>query len=522
VDRRNEQVVAWGAVLAVVWLVLDALLARQAHLLVLAAVLPYLAVAGAVSVVVWARLRLARRAEEERRDQEVAARERPEGALFEQDAAGLDPFTAARSSAQFERWLVPVIALLVAAGEAVWAWQLWRGFGEPQDAPTRQLLAASLLAAQAFVLFLLSRYLLGLSRSGGPETGTDGRQRLLRGPGAMLGLACLASLVGAVVAVVQEASYPPADLWAARVLVILLALLAVEQIANFIWELYRPRRRRDLARAYETRLGLLVTDPGSWMRNVGGALDYQFGFQVSDTGLYRFLERALLPLVLFQLVVLYLLSALVFLGPEEEGIVERFGRPRAAGWHLSSGLHLKWPWPFETVRRFPVQRIQSFPLGYSGEIRTAPASAANPGQPGATPNVILWTVPHYTREDQFLTASPDPIGATGEPAPAAVPVNLVSFAGVVEYRITDLRRYAYQAADPRRMLEEIAYRSLTLETAARDLFGVMTRGRQELARSLRARIQREADHRARWGWRFCSSGSKGSTRPSRWRTRSSR
>ena len=122
--------------------------------------------------------------------------------------------------------------------------------------------------------------------------------------------------------------YPPADRIGAMVLAAFLAILAVENFFNFLGEIYRPRRQGgESCRSYESRLGGLLTEPGTWARNVAGSLDYQFGFKVSDTWLYHFLEDALLPLVIFQCLVLYLLSCLVFLGPDEEGILERFGRP---------------------------------------------------------------------------------------------------------------------------------------------------------------------------------------------------
>jgi HflK protein len=222
-------------------------------------------------------------------------------------------------------------------------------------------------------------------------------------------------------------------------------------------------------------LGGLFTDPAGWVRNVGGALDYQFGFKVSETWLYRFLEGALLPLVIFQLVVLYLLSSLVFLGPEEEGIVERFGKPRAETWHLESGFHLKLPWPFETVRRFPVKRLQNVDIGFHEE--------AGKGEP----ETILWNVPHYQSEEQFLTASRE--AATSD----AVPVSLVSFNIRIEYQITDLFKYAYRCSDPHQAVQQLAYRTITLTAANRGLSDVLGEGRQAMAQAVQEQMQRAAD-----------------------------
>ncbi len=474
-DKSSERTLGLAAVVSLVWLIADALLLKNTHLASLTAILPYLAVATAMSAFVWARTRLARRAEEEKRNLALVRQERAGSSIFDAEAEKFDPFTIGRSHEQFERWVVPAFAIILVLGVGYWAWWLVEHLRVAGARPERPLVAASVLGAQTFLLFLLSRYLFGLSR--------DASHRLLRGPGVALGVACLASLVGTVAAVAVEAGYPVVDRVAARVLAVALGVLAVETLLNFIWELYRPRRGAELNRAYESRLGGLLSDPGTWVKSVGGALDYQFGFKVSETWLYRFLEGALLPLIVFQLLALYLLSCLVFLGPEEQGIVERFGKPRADSWHLTSGFHLKWPWPFETVRRFPVKRVQTIALGYKDD------EAAH--LPGASKNVLLWTVPHFKSEDQFLAANPE--AATTAEAGSAVPVNLLAFNVPIQYQIADLYQYAYQCADPQRALEQIGYRSLTLEAATRGLFDVIGEGRLKMADALRERIQREAD-----------------------------
>ena len=43
-------------------------------------------------------------------------------------------------------------------------------------------------------------------------------------------------------------------------------MLAVEMLLNFVWELYRPRRRDQISRAYESRLSGLLTDPAGGYR----------------------------------------------------------------------------------------------------------------------------------------------------------------------------------------------------------------------------------------------------------------
>ncbi len=456
-DKRNERIALLAALLAVAWLVVDAVLARATHLRVLPALLAYPALALAVSLLVLIRERLARRAEEEKQEAALLERERTSASIFDRETAP-ELFTVARTRQQFERFFVPAIALLLAMGLAAVTWWLYRHLNLPATPPAHRLMTLAALGGQAFTMFLLSRYLLGLGR-------------LLRGAGIALGVACIASLMAGAATLAGEAGFPAADRWAAVILTGFLVVLAAENLLNFIAELYRPRRGEP-CRSYESRLGELLIAPGAWARNVAGALDYQFGFKVSETWLFRFLEGALLPLVIFQIVALYLLSCLVFLGPDERGILERFGKPVT---HLDSGFHLKAPWPFEVVQRFPAKRVLNFRIG-------------QPQSTGVEPAVIQWNIPHAEGEDQFLVAAP----RVGE---GSVPVNLVAFNIPVEYQITNVMAFAYHNADAGRLIEQIAYRSLTFEAATHDLFEIMGPGQARIAESLRQRIQAEADRR---------------------------
>ncbi|MBN1269224.1 MAG: hypothetical protein JXB04_06525, partial [Kiritimatiellae bacterium] len=318
-EKLQEKILGLAALALAVSLGLNVLLGQRSGLLATRGAAFVMLVALAVVLAVFARARLGRLAAQEQRDEEIARREKPESALFEREEGEFEPFTMARSRRQFERFVVPAVAPLLAVLELLFAWNLRRALGLPAGPVAEAMLAGSFLVGQAFVLFLLSRYLLGLSRS--PE------HRLMRGPGVYLGVTCFAALAAGAACFVAGAAAPRADRVVVWIFIAALAVLAVENLLATLAWIYQPRRAEEPATSYETRLGALLTDPAAWVRNVAQALDYQFGFEVSQTWFYRFLQNALVPLLVFQLLVLYLLSCLVFLGPEEEGILERFGRP---------------------------------------------------------------------------------------------------------------------------------------------------------------------------------------------------
>ena len=476
-DRLSERTAAIVAALAGGFALVDALFGAYAGLRAMSALAPLLWTTAAVAALVAARYALERRALEERQDADLARRERPDSALFGPQAESDEALPAVRLRAQFEAVVVRAAAPILALVQGAWARQAWRTLMTSlEKAPVARLGAAATLVAQAFALFLAGRYLLGLARA--PE------RRLLRGPGARLGLCALASLATAGFTIAGHVGWTAADRTAAMVWTGLLALLAAENAIGFILDMYRPRRRDEPPRAaYESWIARRLVEPEGWIRDAAQSLDYQFGFKVSETWFYRFLRSALAPLLLFQILVLYALSGVVILGPEEEGILERFGRPhveRQGGWRLGPGLHWKWPWPFETVRRFPARSVQRLHVGFRYD------------ESRPWPKQLLWTRPHFEEEDSFLLAAREST-ARAEGRPDAVPVNLLAMNLLIEYRIRDLSAFAYRFADPPAALRALAYRALTRELAHRDLFALLGPERESFMEQLRATLQTDAD-----------------------------
>ena len=467
---RDEKVSLLASGLTAIAMVVELLLWRRTGLLSLGGLLPLLLFTLGTSITVYFRSRMFRQAEEERREDALARKEAPANSLFSlQTGEDFSPFTSGRALLQFEKWLLPAIPWLFAALLGGSAWWLWRAAGQAQAAPSNPLLAAAFLGGQAFFLFLLSRYQIGLAR--------EASGALHRGPGVAMGLLSVACAGVAVVAVAINGGATQADAVTARVLAGLCIVLAVEQLIWFVAALYSPRHRKPFSTAYESRLGRLVTDPASWTRGVARTLDYQFGFNVSDSWLYRFVRGALAPLVVFQLAALYLMSCFVFLGPDEEGVLEHFGRPVEGRWHLTSGFHTKMPWPFESVRRIHARRALSVDIGFEADTTTN------------RPPVLVWTIPHYRQEDLFVV----PVGATQDVDSAVVPCSLIAVNIPVEYQITNLYQYVYTAQNPDQLLKQMATRAVTREAARRNMVDFLGPQREEVAAAIGAETQRAAD-----------------------------
>ena len=266
----------------------------------------------------WFQMRLEENERLEKLEVEELARARGDSTLFEAKEA--EVFPARRAREQFEKFFVPGFAVLLFLLEAGGAWLLWRWIAKTTNAvaPDLAMTSLSLFGIFALLLFLLGRFSVTIARLE--------NHRLLR-PGASFLLA------GAYVCVVTalgiagvEAKFPRADFYLARVLCVLLGLMAVEMLVTLLLEIYRPRVKGKVARPlYDSRLVGLLAQPESLFTTAAQALDYQFGFKVSETWFFQLLRKSLPVLFLAQLAALLLSTCVVFIEPGEQAVLEHFG-----------------------------------------------------------------------------------------------------------------------------------------------------------------------------------------------------
>ncbi|HMP90254.1 MAG TPA: protease modulator HflK [Kiritimatiellia bacterium] len=471
--KTPENTALFAALLGLIASLLTAIMIPFSGLLAFSALLPVFFMMIAVSLTVLIRLRLTRLADEENRDHALLAKEQVDSSLFNSDNSDDAPFTVERSRRQFEKYLIPWLAPLFGVAQLYWSWRLYQTLPWEFSDPSNLTLAASLLGVLAFVLFLTSRFMLGLSRH------QDGR--LLRGPGILTGLACWGALLGLVGAGAEHAGIEIADEWVARIILSGVALLGLENLINSLLALY-SHQRATLNTSYESRLGALAVDPGVLTKSMTEAMDFQFGFSFSQTWFFIIIRKAIIPLLVVQALLLYAMSAVVFLAPHEVGILERFGKPVSRSETLGSGLHVKWPWPFESIQKIPAGRVHLLLIGFQ------------PHTDGQHPAVISWTVPHYEREDVFLVASRNAGSVeTGLDGQSGVPVSMVTVNVPVEYRITNAIAYRYNFADPGQAIRQMAYQTITREFARRDLDELFAGERIHIGNRMRAELQRLAD-----------------------------
>jgi membrane protease subunit HflK len=403
---------------------------------------------------------------------EELAKSRKESTLFE--SAAEDALPARHAREQFEKWMVPAFTIVLLVLQSVAAWLMWKRILKTEpDAPSQSMIAMALYGLFAVTLFLLGKYAAGLARLDG--------QRLLRPAASYMLLNAYLCFISTAAIAADQFGYTKVDLNVARALCVILTLAALETLLGLVLEIYRPRTRGQAPRLlYESRLIGLLAQPEGLFTTAAHALDYQFGFKVSDTWFYRMMEKELPLLIIIQVAVLWLWTSFIIIEPSEKALLERFGKGQAV---LGPGWHLKLPWPIDAIHRYRTEQIQGLHIGYV------------PDPDKENEKTVLWTVAHNKEEFNLLVASREPQSQSSSTAgdQKVVPANLLTVSIPLQYKIKDLEKWALKHSEPAALLEKLATREVVRHLVGVDLAEIMSTGRERAAAELQKAIQARAD-----------------------------
>ena len=169
----------------------------------------------------------------------------------------------------------------------------------------------------------------------------------------------------------------------------------------------------------------------------------------------------------FALAAVWAASGLRMIDPQEVGLVQRFGQH--VGGELGPGLHLRWPWPVDRVTRIEPDRLRMAAVGSPRE--------AGAGETGAGAS-YEWNVRHAGFDD---TPPLERLMLTGDE-------NLVEVAARIHYRVADAAAFAFATADPARLVETSAERSLRTVLAGHSLDDVLTGRRDGIEKAWHAHL----------------------------------
>ncbi|RPI61888.1 MAG: hypothetical protein EHM48_04955 [Planctomycetaceae bacterium] len=400
-----------------------------------------------------------------------------------------------------DRWIAPIFAVVwallqAAAGLMTLSYMSGRS-PERIESPETGII---FLLLAAFMAFLFSRYCLGMSERA--------EWRILRATGGYL-FANVLTMTGVAAAMVAAwQGIAEVDYVVAYAVGIIQLVLAGEVILNFLLDIYRPRVAGQENRfSFDSRLFNIVAQPGQVGHSMAEAINYQFGFEVSKSWFYQLLAKAIVPLLVFGALIIVAMTSIVVVDEGQKCVVLHLGQPRTGpdgtiqSGVLNPGLHLKWPWPIDSVRRFNTDQVYTILLGV-GEARTQAQreSAFIKGK-----EFYIWDQDHGAMEERnFLIAAPprtgeNKVGVAGQNEPP--PVNVVKIVVSVQYKIGNVFDYGFNFTQPEKLIESIASREMTHYCASATLDepvgtgqpdrpeGLMTFGQGKAAARLQTLIQ---------------------------------
>lgn len=159
------------------------------------------------------------------------------------------------------------------------------------------------------------------------------------------------------------------------------------------------------------------------------------------------------------LAVLWLLSGIYLVAPEQQAVVSRYGKvvePR-----VFPGIHYAWPWPIERVAKLKVQQLQRLVIG--GDL---PDSVLGRSQPLAS---------------QFLTGDQ----------------NIINMRVVVQYSVSVPADYLFQSQDVAKAVSSAVEAELARRIGRRNVDAILTTEKVAIQDEVRAAAQKDInDYRA--------------------------
>ena len=487
-SKRPEHISIVSLILSIIFFGIAFFLGRWSGFFAISAISWLILSSALIWLVLYVQFHQRSLAEQEKLDMGQLIKDEKTSTIFQASGERAGLFATAQRHLQIlEKWFIPLFSTLIAAYQISLGLYLLKVVikgieGQPQQ----PLLCAIGMTAIAFMSFLISRYATGMS--------AQLKWKPLRAGGStLLSIAVLCFAIAIALALSQFKSFIMLKIinW---IIPILLVFLGGETALNLIFDIYRPRLKGQYSRtAFDSRLLGIINEPGGIFRSAASAIDYQFGFKVSQTWFYKLLEKAIMPLILFAAITLYLMSCIVVVAPNEEAIIERFGNPKINAneiRHIGPGLHCKWPWPIDIAYKYPTKKVMELSIGFVAKLPNTDKFSYGP---------LLWGQQHYEEEDQLLVASKQTNISTDD---SAVPVGIVVTAVPVQYRVKDLYSFIYNHKEPEKRLESICYRELTKFAASAKIEvdneadleqSLLGAGRSQAKDTLMREIQKAAD-----------------------------
>ncbi len=236
------------------------------------------------------------------------------------------------------------------------------------------------------------------------------------------------------------------DRFAALLIGLFIFYIASELLVNSIVSSRKPTGQSAYLYNFPVIMASIL-QPASW-KAMADALSKKLNLgQTGSKIISRTAKLAVLGVVLAVAWILAM-NCIYVIGPKQEGIVERFGRPLHYGQSVSPGLHFKLPWPVDKVIKKDVKTVRAVNIGTVGSENIY---------------ALLWTRKH-AHEDPFLSSN-----------------NSFFYPYVVvNYIVKDIFQYTYRHQFPDELVKNVANRVISGIFVTKSFYEIATTYRRQL------------------------------------------
>jgi len=168
---------------------------------------------------------------------------------------------------------------------------------------------------------------------------------------------------------------------------------------------------------------------------------------------------------------LYLLSGIYILGPDETGVIERFGKKLLP--YQPPGIHYKLPWPVDRLTRIQTERARVIELGFR-------SGAVTPTEPAA----YEWNIQH--RSGRFQRQPEESLMLSGDQ-------NMLELTATAHYRIKRPDDYLFRMLDGEAVVRAAFESTMRLVVTATPLDNILTTERKFIERQVKQKLQERLD-----------------------------
>lgn len=199
-------------------------------------------------------------------------------------------------------------------------------------------------------------------------------------------------------------------------------------------------------------------------QSVASFFEDLLGLDLKKSELYKFFVSIFEPVFIFSIILVWLLTSLVIIGPDQSGIIYRLGQVRDQDCS-NPGLVLKLPWPLGNYVLEKKNQVRLINVGF---------------EPDADANHIIWTKPH-SKENFNLVVGDG--------------LEILSIDCQIMFNLKNVKNYLHTYQNPEELVKALAYRFLTFATVSSSFDAIMNHDRSLLAERLSDEMQAELDRR---------------------------